>query len=71
MEVCQPAWRSCSQSIPGTEVLILDADIHELPSGAIGEVVARGPNVMLGYWNKPEQTAAVLREGAYSAGDLG
>ncbi len=63
--------RSCGQSIPGTDVRILDEDGNELPSGEIGEVVVRGPNVMLGYWNKPEQTAGVLKDGAYWTGDLG
>ena len=63
--------RSCGQSIPGVEVRILDAAGNTLPSGEIGEVVVRGPNVMMGYWNKPEQTAAVLKDGAYWTGDLG
>ena len=63
--------RSCGQSIPGTDVRIVDEEGVEVPSGEIGEVVVRGPNVMVGYWNKPEQTAAVLKEGAYWTGDLG
>ena len=63
--------RSCGQSIPGTDVRVLDTDGQEVPAGEIGEVVVRGPNVMLGYWNKPEQTAAVLKDGAYWTGDLG
>lgn len=63
--------RSCGQSIPGTDVRILDTDGKEVPTGEIGEVVVRGPNVMVGYWNKPEQTDAVLKDGAYWTGDLG
>jgi long-chain acyl-CoA synthetase len=63
--------RSCGQSIPGTDVRILDTDGNEVPRGEIGEVVVRGPNVMMGYWNKPEQTEAVLKDGAYWTGDLG
>ncbi|MEM9621664.1 MAG: AMP-binding protein [Pseudomonadota bacterium] len=63
--------RSCGQSIPGTDVRILDTDGQEVATGEIGEVVVRGPNVMVGYWNKPEQTAAVLKDGAYWTGDLG
>ena len=63
--------RSCGQSIPGTDVRILDTDGNEVPRGEIGEVVVRGPNVMVGYWNKQEQTDAVLKDGAYWTGDLG
>ena len=63
--------RSCGQSIPGTDVRVLDNDGVEVPRGEIGEVVVRGPNVMVGYWNKPEQTEAVLKDGAYWTGDLG
>lgn len=63
--------RSCGQSIPGTDVRILNPEGREVPAGEIGEVVVRGPNVMMGYWNKPEQTADVLKDGAYWTGDLG
>lgn len=63
--------RSCGQSIPGTDVRVLDSDGQEVARGEIGEVVVRGPNVMVGYWNKPEQTDAVLKDGAYWSGDLG
>ena len=66
-----PRARSCGQSIPGTDVRILDTDGVEVSRGDIGEVVVRGPNVMLGYWNKEEQTQAVLKDGAYWTGDLG
>ena len=63
--------RSCGQAIVGNEIRILDTGGAELPRGEVGEVVVRGPNVMVGYWNKPEQTAAVLKDGAYWTGDLG
>lgn len=63
--------RSCGQSIVGTDVRILDTAGRELPRRDIGEVVVRGPHVMLGYWNKPEQTASVLKDGSYWTGDLG
>ena len=66
-----PRARSCGQSIPGCEVRILDDDGEELPRGEIGEVVVRGATVMQGYWGKPEQTDAVLKDGAYRTGDLG
>jgi long-chain acyl-CoA synthetase len=63
--------RSCGQAVAGVDVRIFDNDGDELPAGEIGEVVVRGSNIMQGYWNKPEQTAAVLREGWYYTGDLG
>lgn len=66
-----PRARSCGQSIPGTDVRVLSADGAPVPAGEVGEVVARGPNVMQGYWNKVEQTDAVLKDGAYWTGDLG
>ncbi len=66
-----PLARSCGQSMPGCDVRILDADGNEVARREVGEVVVRGPNVMRGYWNKPEQTAAVLKNGAYWTGDLG
>ncbi len=66
-----PLARSCGRSMPGCDVRILDADGNEVARREVGEVVVRGPNVMQGYWNKPEQTAAVLKNGAYWTGDLG
>jgi long-chain acyl-CoA synthetase len=63
--------RSCGRALPGCDVRVRDANDCEVARGDVGEVVVRGPNVMLGYWNKPEATAAVLKDGAYWTGDLG
>ena len=63
--------RSCGQSIVGSDVRILGPNGKEVRRREVGEVVVRGPHVMRGYWNKPEQTASVLVEGAYWTGDLG
>jgi long-chain acyl-CoA synthetase len=63
--------RSCGQAVAGVDIRVVDPSGHDLPSGEIGEVVVRGPNVMQGYWNKPEQTADALRHGWYHSGDLG
>ncbi|HUP09721.1 MAG TPA: long-chain-fatty-acid--CoA ligase [Caldimonas sp.] len=51
------------------ELRIVDSDGHEVPRGTVGEVVVRGPNVMQGYWNKPEQTAQAIRNGWMHTGD--
>ena len=59
--------------VPGTEVLIVDKDdaARILPQGEIGEICLRGPQVMRGYWRRPEATAAVLQHGYLQTGDLG
>jgi acyl-CoA synthetase (AMP-forming)/AMP-acid ligase II len=53
------------------EVRIVDGDGNEVPRGAVGEIVARGAHVMLGYWNKPTETAQALRGGWMHTGDAG
>jgi long-chain acyl-CoA synthetase len=57
---------------PDTDCRILDPSTgEELPQGEIGELAVKGPQVMLGYWNRPEETAAVLRDGWLLTGDMG
>ncbi len=51
------------------EVRIVDADDREVPRGTVGEVCARGPGVMKGYWNQPEMTRTALRGGWMHTGD--
>ncbi|WP_144097950.1 acyl-CoA synthetase [Croceicoccus sediminis] len=63
--------RSAGRATPATEVRIVDADQNELPRGEIGEIICRGEGVMLGYWNLPEATAEVKRNGWMHTGDLG
>jgi long-chain acyl-CoA synthetase len=63
--------KSCGKAALMVEVRIADAEDNEVPRGTVGEVQVRGPNIMLGYWNKPEQTAAALRGGWYHSGDGG
>jgi long-chain acyl-CoA synthetase len=65
-----PRVRSCGQPAVGVEVRIADLDGSPVPPGTVGEVITRGPNVMAGYWNKPDETARALRGGWYWTGDL-
>ena len=63
--------KSCGQAEHTAELKIVDENRRELPRGTIGEIAAKGPMIMLGYWNKPEQTAAVLQDGWFYSGDAG
>ncbi|MFD2369990.1 long-chain fatty acid--CoA ligase [Brevibacillus sp. GCM10020057] len=72
-----PIWgRRKSGSIglpwPDTDCRIVDLATGEaLPQGEVGELAVKGPQVMKGYWNRPEETAAVLRDGWLLTGDMG
>ncbi len=57
--------------IPQVELRVVDEAGKPLPAGEVGEIAARGPNVMKGYLNRPEETREVLRDGWYYTGDLG
>jgi long-chain acyl-CoA synthetase len=58
--------------IPSTDIAILDDDDNEVPLGQPGEIAIRGPQVMAGYWNRPEETAMVMtRNGFFKSGDVG
>ena len=58
--------------LPNTESAIVNAETWEfLPPGEIGEIVIRGPQVMQGYWNRPDESAKVLRDGWLLTGDIG
>jgi len=59
--------------LPDVEVRITDVDTGQgdLKSGDVGEILLRAPQVMLGYWNKPDETAIILRDGWLFTGDIG
>jgi len=67
----EPRGRSCGQALIGVRIKVVDPTGKDVPVGEVGEVATSGPHVMQGYWNKPEQTAEVLRDGWYHTGDLG
>ena len=58
--------------IPSTDVAILDDDGKPVPIGEPGEIAIRGPQVMAGYWNRPDETAKVMTpDGFFKTGDVG
>jgi acyl-CoA synthetase (AMP-forming)/AMP-acid ligase II len=63
--------RSAGQPTWFVDVRILNAEGEDAPRGSVGEVVARGPGVMQGYWGKPQETEAALRDGWLHTGDGG
>jgi acyl-CoA synthetase (AMP-forming)/AMP-acid ligase II len=63
--------RSAGRAAPHAEVRVVDPADRELSPGQVGEIVARGEHVMLGYWNRPEETATALRGGWMHTGDGG
>ena len=67
-EMSRPA--SIGQPLALTECRILDPNDKEVAQGEPGELVMRGPQIMLGYWREPQATAAVLRDGWYFSGDI-
>ena len=62
---------SCGKAIEGVDVRIVDAQDRDVPAGERGELIFRGPNLLLGYVNGPEATAEALRGGWYHSGDVG
>ncbi|MBU3636266.1 AMP-binding protein [Polynucleobacter sp. es-MAR-4] len=63
---------SIGMPVPSTDVLILDDDGVEVPFGSPGEICIKGPQVMAGYWNRPEETEQFITpEGYFKSGDIG
>jgi len=61
---------SIGTPIRDVRMRVVDTDGREVPQGEVGEIVIRGPNVMKGYWHRPEATAEALRDGWFHTGDL-
>jgi long-chain acyl-CoA synthetase len=62
---------SCGRAVPGVAVKIVRDDGTEAEQGEVGEILVRGPNITVGYWNNPEATSAALAGGWYHTGDVG
>jgi long-chain acyl-CoA synthetase len=62
---------SCGTAMKGVEGKIIDPQPQEDGGPAVGELAVRGAVVMKGYWNRPDATAAVFRDGWFLTGDLG
>jgi long-chain acyl-CoA synthetase len=62
--------KSAGRPVVGADVRVFRADGSECAPGEVGEIVARGPNIAVGYWNQPEVTRERFRQGWYWSGDL-
>ena len=62
---------SCGRTCPGIEMLAVDESGKEVEAGRPGELVARGANVMRGYWNNSQETGRAFRDGMFRTGDVG
>lgn len=63
--------RSAGRPTASSEIRIVDEQGEDCPQGTSGEIAVRGPHTMLGYWNKPAETAKALRDGWVFTGDAG
>jgi len=61
---------SIGTPIKDVEMRLVDQDWHDVPAGEIGEIAIKGPNVMKGYWQRPDATAEVIRDDWFRTGDL-
>jgi len=61
---------SIGTPIRDVQMRAVDREDHEVPQGEVGEIVIRGPNVMKGYWQRPEATAEAILDGWFHSGDL-
>jgi long-chain acyl-CoA synthetase len=62
---------SCGRPCPGIDLRVTDDAGNQVEVGKSGELVARGANIMRGYWNNPGETALAFRDGSFRTGDIG
>lgn len=69
-----PKWAwllgTAGRAVPGVEIMVADEKGNEVPIGTAGEILTRGPNIMKGYLNKPEDTEKAIHSGWYHTGDV-
>jgi acyl-CoA synthetase (AMP-forming)/AMP-acid ligase II len=63
--------QSCGKAVPGAKIRVVDNNGIDCASGDVGEIVVAGVQVMNGYWNRPDDTAAAIRYGWFHTGDAG
>lgn len=61
---------SCGKPVPNVEVRVVDPDDRDVRPGEVGEIIARGSNIMAGYWKRPEETENAIQGGWLRTGDL-
>ncbi len=66
----RPKLETIGVPIPGTDVRIVDANGKDVPRGQPGELLVKGPQVMRGYWQRPDETEKVLKDGWLATGDI-
>ncbi len=66
----RPKREAIGVPIPGTDVRLVDSEGRDVPHGEPGELWVKGPQVMQGYWQRPDETARVLRDGWLATGDM-
>jgi long-chain acyl-CoA synthetase len=66
----RPKKEAIGVPVPGTDVRLVDNDGRDVPRGEPGELWIKGPQVMKGYWQRPDETAKVLRDGWLATGDI-
>ncbi|MEJ0048240.1 MAG: fatty acid--CoA ligase [Rhodospirillales bacterium] len=66
-----PRMRGAGKPLPWVEIRVVDAEGRDVPTGQVGEIVTRSGANMVGYWNRPEETAKTIRDGWLHTGDAG